>query len=300
MLYGRITGLVFSLFLPAFYRHVARNWGGIGILYLILLLTLAWIPSLVNFHLWLRKIAEEDFPKVAKDWPDISIKNGKVTSPVPQPLEIKDENGIVFFVLDTTGKINNLDQTKAMFLLTETKFFQRDQLNNIQIHDLTTFPDFDVTKERLQEWVDTGATWAAVCVYPFCLFGSMIRAIILMLLASIAGLIFNAAFNAKVTYGGLLRFAAVGMTLSVYIDTGVDIAHLCGQTNINLPPFPLWFLIALALTSAYVGFGCFVSVPKLVDIDYDRESDDDWRRPRHADAKDDGYRDDGGFKAGEP
>ena len=206
-----------------------------------------------------------------------------------------------FFVLDTTGKINNLDQTKAMFLLTETKFFQRDQMNNIQIHDLSTFPDFDLTKERLQEWVDTGATWAAVCFYPFCLFGSMIRAIIIMLLASIAGLIFNSAFNAKVTYGGLLRFAAVGMTLSAYLATAVDIVHLCGQTNINLPPFPLWFFIDLALTIAYVGFGCFVSVPRLVDIDYDRESDDDWRRPRPADAKDDGYTaDDSGFKAGEP
>ena len=96
MLYGRITGLVFSLFLPAFYRHVARNWGGIGLLYLILLFTLTWIPSLVDVHLKLRKVAQEDFPKVAKDWPDISIKNGKVSSPVPQPLEIKDEHGTVF------------------------------------------------------------------------------------------------------------------------------------------------------------------------------------------------------------
>jgi hypothetical protein len=300
MLYGRITGLVFSLFLPAFYRHVARNWGGIGLLYLVLLFTLTWIPSLIDVHLKLRKVAQEDFPKVAKDWPDISIKNGKVSSPVPQPLEIKDEHGTVFFVLDTTGKINNLDQTKAMFLLTETKFFQRDQMNNIQIHDLSTFPDFDLTKDRVQEWVDTFATWAAAFFYPFCLFGSMIRAIILMLLASTAGLIFNAAFNAKVTYGGLLRFAAVGMTLSVYIATAVDIAHLCGQTNVNLPPFPLWFFIALALTIAYVGFGCFVSVPKLVDVDYDRE-DDDWRKTRHPEDEDDGYKtDEGGFKSGMP
>src|SRR5580700_7892349 len=106
---GRIAGLVLSLFLPAFYRHVARNWGGIGILYLLLLFTLTWIPSLVKVHLGARKFADEDFPKFANKLPDISIKNGKISSPVEQPLEIPDDVGNVVFVLDTTGKINNLD-----------------------------------------------------------------------------------------------------------------------------------------------------------------------------------------------
>jgi hypothetical protein len=291
MRFGRFAGLVLSLFLPAFYRHVARNWGGIGILYLLLLFTLTWIPPLVQVHLGLRKFANEDFPKFADNLPDIAIKNGKITSPVAQPLEIKDERGNVVFVLDTTGKINNLDQTVAMFLLTETKFHQRDQLNNIQIHDLSTFPDFDFTKERVQGWVDAVTTWAAVCFFPFVLFGSMIRALIIMLLASLAGLVFNSAFNARVTYGGLLRFGAVGMTLSVYLDTGLGLAGI---------HVPFWFFIALALTIVFVAFGTFVSVPKLVDVEVDGDFDD-WRPSRQAE---DDYgehpADDGGFKSGMP
>jgi len=293
MRFGRFAGLVLSLFLPAFYRHVARNWGGIGILYLLLLFTLTWIPSLVQIHLAARKFAEEDFPKFADKLPDISIKNGKISSPVAQPLEIKDERGNVVFVLDTTGKINNLDQTPAMFLLTETKFHQRDQLNNIQIHDLGPFPDFDFTKEWVQGWVDAITTWAAVSFFPFVMIGSMIRALILMLLASLAGLIFNSAFSARVTYGGLLRFGAVGMTLSVYLDTGLGLAGI-------RVPFPFWFFIALALTIAYVGFGTFVSVPKLVDVDVDRDFDD-WRPSRQVEDDYGGHQaDDGGFKSGMP
>lgn len=300
MLYGRITGLVFSLFLPAFYRHVARSWGGIGILYLLLLFTLTWIPWLVKVHLGAQKFAQEDFPKFAKDVPDISIKNGKVTSTVPQPYEIKDERGNLVFVLDTTGKINNIDQTKALFLLTETKFWQRDPNNGqIQIHDIAqmNFPDFDFDAAWLQEKVDLICTWLAVCLFPFCLFGSMFRALIIMLLASIAGLIFNAAFNAKVTYGGLLRFGAVGMTLSVYISTGLELA------GINVP---FWFFIALLLTIVYVGFGTFVSVPKLADVHLDDdEHDDDWRRRDRESGRDlpreDGFpADDGSFKAERP
>jgi hypothetical protein len=297
MLYGRFTGLVFSLFLPAFYRHVARNWGGIGLLYLLLLFTLAWIPRLVMVHRAATKFADEDFPKFAKEVPEINFRNGKVSSPVPQPFEIKDERGNVVFVLDTTGKINNIEQTKAMFLVTETKIWQRDpQSGQIQIHDLNQMqlPDFDLTAEWLQEKASSLCAWAALVCYPFCMIGSLIRALIIMLLASIAGLVFNSAFNSKVTYGGLLRFAAVGMTLSVYISIGTGLADI---------DVPFWFFIALGITCCYVGFGCFVSVPKLVDLDYDRDEDDeddDWRRPRHADAKDDGYTDDGGFKAGQP
>jgi hypothetical protein len=292
MRYGRVAGLVLSLFLPAFYRHVARNWGGIGLLYLLLLFTVTWIPALIKIHVGIQKFAQEDFPKFAKDLPEIIIKNGKVSSPVAQPYEIKDEGGKLIFVLDTTGKINNLDQTNAMFLLTQTKLHQRDEFNNIQIHDLTQFPDFDFTKERLQGWVDAFATWAALGLYPLFMIGSMIRALVLMLLASLAGLIFNAVFNAHVSYGGLLRMAAVGMTLSVYIDMGLGLAGI---------HVPFWFFIALCLTIAYVGFGTFASVPEVAPVDYNPDSDD-WRPSRRAEADyDDGYRtDDGGFKSGTP
>jgi hypothetical protein len=295
-MYGRFTGLVLSLFLPAFYRHVARNWGGIGILYLLLLFTLTWIPALVKIHLGVTKFAQEDFPPIAKKVPDFSIKNGKLSSPVPQPFEIPDERGNPILVLDTTGKINNIEQTKAMFLITETKIWQRDpQTGQIQIHDLTQMQlgDFDFTADKLQDWIDIGATWLAVSLFPFCLFGSMIRALILMLFASIAGLIFNAAFNARVTYGGLLRFAAVGMTLSVYIDTGLGLAGIT---------VPFWFLIALALTVGYVGFGTFVSIPppmEETDFDDDREPRKS-RRGRHPEDDDDGYGDEGGYGGRKP
>jgi hypothetical protein len=94
-----------------------------------------------------------------------------------------------------------------------------------------------------------------------------------------------------VTYGGLLRFGAVGMTLSVYLDTGLGLAGI---------RVPFWFFIALALTIAYVGFGTFVSVPKLVDVEVDRDFDD-WRPSRQPeDDYGENQADDGGFKSGRP
>jgi hypothetical protein len=258
MRFGRFSGLVLSLFLPAFYRDVARNWGGIGLLYLILLFTLAWIPSLVKAQLGFRKFASDEFPKIAEKLPDITIKNGRVSSKVEQPYEIKDDNGVVVFVLDTTGKINNLDQTKAMILVTETKMHQRDQ-GKIQIHDLAQFPDFEFSAKVVQGWIDFIGTWLAVMIYPFAVFGSLVRALVIMFMAALFGLIVNNAANARVTFGGLLRMAAVGMTLSVYVSVGLELAEI---------QVPFWFFIALASTIAYVALGTIVSVPPPMDLKY--------------------------------
>ena len=269
MRFGRFAGLLLSLFLPAFYRDVARNWGGIGFLYLLLLFTLTWIPVLAKMQLVFQKSVREELPKVANKLPDITIKAGKVSSPVAQPFEIKDEQGKTVFVLDTTGKINTLDQTPAMILITENKLHSRDQ-QKIQIHDLSQFPDFEFTADWVKSWVDFLGAWLGVGLFPFVMIGSLIRALIIMMIASLAGLIFNAIFSANGSYAGLLRFAAVGMTLSVYIDTGLMLADF---------PIPFWFLIALALTTAYVAFGTAVSAqPIVMDAD-DRMDREEWRRP---------------------
>jgi len=276
MLYGRITGLVLSLFLPAFYRHVARHWGGIGLLYLFLLFTLTWIPTLIKTQMSFNEFVQAEFPKVAPKLPPITIKGGKVSSPVPQPLEIKDDNGNVVFVLDTTGHINSLDQTPAIMLVTETKLHMRNQ-QKIEIHDLAQFPDFEFTADFVQGWLDFIGTWLAVSFYPFCMFGSLIRALVIMFIAAIIGLIVDSGMQTRITFAGLLRMAAVGITLSVYLDTGL------GFTDIKIP---FWFFIAAGLTSIYVVFGVWATGPPPSfkrakdDFDDDRDEDDDYRSRR--------------------
>src|SRR5438105_294711 len=99
--YGHFQGLVLALGLPAFYRDVARNWGGIGFLYLMLLFTLTWIPVLVKWQIGFGHFVHETLAKEAKEFPEVSIKGGKISSPVPQPYTYNDpQTGKVVFVLD--------------------------------------------------------------------------------------------------------------------------------------------------------------------------------------------------------
>src|SRR5436190_20184491 len=258
--YGVFHGLLLSLFSPAYYRAVARHWGGMGFVYLLLMLFVTWVPILVHWQTSLNRKIRNDFPEVVKDFPKITIQNGKVSSPIEQPYIVKDPaNGQVLFVLDTTGEIDNLDKTPAPVLLTETQLHFRDQNNpnNRQILNvIDILPDVEISKEVLQEWLASIANWFAVALFPFAMVGSLIRALIVMLLAGVAGLVFRPIVNPDISYGALVRLAAMGLTLSTYIDTGMELA----DRDI---PFPFWFFITVALTSLYVVFGARASAPSL-------------------------------------
>ncbi len=251
--YGVFQGLVLSLFSPAYYRDVARNWGGIGLLYLLLLLLLTWTGVLYKTHVDFDHFVQNKLPDVLKDMPDIFIKKGKVSSAVEQPFTVADpKTGQVVFVLDTTGKINSLNDTPAQFLLTETQLHMRDQQQNQQPIDMgklnEVFGDIAITKEKAQELVTSVGNWTGMISFPFLIVGSLIRALIVILIAGLIGLGFRSTVHSDLSYGSLMRLAAMGMTLPIYLDTAAMLAGI-------LTPVFFWFLITVAITSLYVIFG---------------------------------------------
>ena len=131
---------------------------------------------------------------------------------------------------------------------------QRDPVRGgFRSPDLSQIPwDIDFSADVVQDWIDIIGTWMGVALYPIMMIGSLVRALFIMLIASVLGLIFNAAFNAKVSYARLLRFGTVGLTLSVYVDTGLMLAGIS---------VPFRFFIALGVTCIYVGYGTAVWAP---------------------------------------
>ncbi len=246
--YGRIQGLALSLSSGPFYRDVARNWGGIGMLYLLLLFALTWIPVLVKIQIGVNQYVHDELPKELKDFPTITIQGGKASSPAPQPFEIKDpQSGKAMFVMDTTGKITSLEQTPAMYLLTETKLYMRSE-NKVEVYDLSRAPDIAISKEWIQSRFDAFAPWFAAVAFPLVMIGSIVRAMVMILIGGAIGMVFNNSNRAGLGFDALLRLAAVGMTLSVYVDTVLELAGVA-------VPFWFWFLIAAAMTTGYVAFG---------------------------------------------
>lgn len=249
--FGVISGLVLSLFHPGFYRDVARNWGGIGFVYLLLLFTLTWIPVLWKWQTDFTKVVQTDLPKAIKDVPEISVKNGKAFSTAPQPYIINDsDNNTPVIIFDTTGQIKNLDNSPAVILVTENELIIKDK-NQVQTHKLSdfnaAFGDVELSKEMIQDKADAIARWLGTALFLPAMAGSLIRALILMLAAGVVGLIFKSSVNPRISFGSLVRMAAMGMTLPTYLLTAAM------MTDFPVPG--MWFFISLAITSAYVVLG---------------------------------------------
>ena len=242
--YSRIRALVLSLFSPDLYRDVAANWRGVGFLYLLLLLALTWIPVMYKGHVGFKEFSQTEFPNMIRDFPPITITKGVVSSPAPQPYYMREtESGKTFFILDTTGQVTELPPgDDPMILLTKTEVFIRNQ-RETKIVELKKDLDFYVDREKLQGWMDWVAGKFGFIFYLPVLIGSLIFRMITTLMYAVVGLVFNAMYKKNLSFGALMRLAAVSTSAVIYIDTVFDI------TGKHIPH---WNLLGFALTCVYV------------------------------------------------
>src|ERR1700722_11290978 len=97
--------IIFSFFSRGLYSEVAGRWSGTGFSFLFLILVVLSVPAAIH----LQSAVSELLPGVTAEIPDFKITNGEFSSPVAQPYRV-DFSPTAALVIDTTGKINQLDQ----------------------------------------------------------------------------------------------------------------------------------------------------------------------------------------------
>lgn len=236
-----------ALFASDLYRDVARNWRGIGLRLLFLVLLISWIATGIKLHRSFKHFANDEFPKVVQDLPPVTIQDGVVSSPVDQPYWIQDrQTHKTFAVIDTTGTITSLDDADgAVVLLTENKLHYRDNNNagQTKIQDLSNIKHFYVDRPIVTSWVTWGAKWSAWVLIPIALVFSFIYRLIQGLIYAAIGMIWNSTFNAQLSYAALMRLSFVAVTPVILIDTALSLA------NVNVPA---WSLICLVIAMVYL------------------------------------------------
>ena len=182
------------------------------------------------------------------------IRTWQQQVPVPQPYYIRDpESGKPFFILDTTGQTTALPPgNDPVILLTKTQLMIRDQ-RQTRITELKDMPDFYVDRARLEGWMDWIAGKFAYFFFPLGLIFSFIFRMFTTLIYALVGLIFNAVFNNNLSFGALMRLAAVATSPVIYINT---IFWMIGHE------IPLWILLGFALTCVYVAFAVKWAEPR--------------------------------------
>ena len=240
--YSMLQPLYLSFFSRELYRDVRKNWTGTGFLYLLILLSLTWLPVMVKLHVELSKYIRQEAPKYIGQVPTITIHHGEVSIDKPAPYWINNpDTSKPVLVIDPSGSITSLEQTGAMALLTKNKFMLH-QTNRAEtrIYDLAKIDDLTIDRDIVSYWVEVFRKYFATIAYPFALAASFTYRVLQMLLYAAIGLLFAKMLKAELDYPTLLRLASISITPVVLLSTLLLI------TGIHVPAFPLLcFVIAM-------------------------------------------------------
>lgn len=212
--------LILSFFSKSFYQDVGRNWKGTGLFYLFILLALCWIVIMHKVHMSISNFVKNDAPAIISQFPEITIHHGKVSVDAPQPHIIIDpESGKPFMIIDTTGQITSLEDTKAGILLTGTNLIVERNARETRIISLADINDFVINQDKIYDWVNSIKGWFAIVAFPFALMGSFIYRIVQVLIYAVVGLVLVKITKSELNYQALMRLSVMSITPVIILNT---------------------------------------------------------------------------------
>jgi hypothetical protein len=249
--YSIFHPLVLSFFSKSLYRDVGKHWRGTGLLYLLVVLALVWIPTMIKGQLEMSKWVEGDSKEITKQIPAITISKGQVSTDVPMPYFIKDpKSGATIAIIDTTGQYQTLENTDAKFLLTKSKLIMSKSTMETQTYDLSNVQSFYLDRARVEGWLVTVSRWFGPVLYPLALIFSFIFRAIQILIYALIGLLFAQMLHAKLDYKTLMRLAAISITPVLMLDLLFEFVPV---------RIPGWWLLGIVIALGYLFFAVKVN-----------------------------------------
>ncbi|MDB5172601.1 MAG: hypothetical protein JWN51_1374, partial [Phycisphaerales bacterium] len=244
--FGAFSALVLSFFSPGLYRDVARRWRGFGFWYLVMLMFLTAIPIAVKAHYSFQKFVKDEATPLFQTFPDISMANGKVSIAEEEPYLWRDlKTGQVILYVDTTDAFDLPEGRNAAMRLGKSTIAMKQANGQTQTNDLTPLQPFHVNKATAQNALDRFAPVAGPVVFGVVFIFPVIGHLIQILIYAVIGLLICLMFNAQLSFGALMRLAAVAITPAILLSTGLSMA------GVSLPAEGLIFFV---IEMAFLGF----------------------------------------------
>jgi hypothetical protein len=249
--YSIFHPLVLSFFSKSLYRDVGKNWRGTGLLYLLIVLALVWIPTIIKGQLAASAWINGDSKEVTKQIPPITITKGQVSTDVPMPHFIKDpKTGADIAIIDTTGKYDNLDNSDAKLLLTKSKLIVRRNETRSETYDISGVQSFYLDHTKVEGWLALGKTWFIPVLYPLAFLFSFIFRAVQILIYAVVGLAFAKILNANLDFKTLMRLSAIAITPVLVLNLIFEFVP--GR-------IPWWGLLGVIVALAYLFFAVKVN-----------------------------------------
>ena len=216
--FGRLQALWLSFYSRDLYREAARRWKGIGVLYLLLLLALTWLPSPVRWFAGLRLFAAGQGSEIVAQLPVITIEGGVMTADPPGPhvIPLDDVTLIIDDSVDTVP--SDLDGQTAV--LTRREFgMTKPRSNERRVWELGPELNMVIAPDDVAGFLGSLSYWVPPLGYFFCVAGSLIFRTLQVLLYGAIGLMLAGRWRAGLDYSALVRLSALAITPVVILRT---------------------------------------------------------------------------------
>jgi hypothetical protein len=234
--------MALTSFSPDVWRDAARNWRGIGLLYMLVLLIITWSVVMVRGYNSYAHFVKAEAPQLVDQIPAVTITNGVVSIDKPEPCIITDpQTHKPLVIFDTTGATTEPPRSSPSVLVTRSKMLSRRH-GLVQEHDLSRVKSFYLDKHRVNGWLMSFKSWFIPLLLPLMVIFSLIGRLILMLITAGIGMGLAAMMGASISYAAMLRLSALAMTPTMLLSTFLTAA--------GLPDF--WNFIGIAVVLIYL------------------------------------------------
>lgn len=212
------------------YVDVGKRWHGLGLRYLLMILAICSLPLGVKLSFFLNQSLENQILEPLKQLPTLYIQNGIVYFDKPMPYFIKDNEGKIVLIVDTTGQINRIDSTypDVNVLLTKDSVSYRIPTPEIFNFNLQSQSQNTVTEQHFdkdvnlvfngKKIVSDNTVWALkvisqLLVYPMLVVTLYSLLVVFFLSLALLGQVFSRIFfSFKIYYACASRLLIVSST----------------------------------------------------------------------------------------
>ncbi len=245
--YGCFQAIIKSFYSRDLYRDVVANWNVGVILYILLVLSICWVLLAVQIQRVVNVHYEEFSTKFYPQIPEMTIKNGELTTPEKRPYLIKDpKKDAVVAIIDTSGKYQTLDKSSAEILVTKHAIFYQNKSKLGRSHEFDSDLNLEIKPVQLESKLKIIFNWMWILVFPVFILVSFTYRIVQSALYAIIGEIFAHILKIPLTYGEIFKISIFAITPAIIIGTLLD------WFSISFPHMWLFYFI---LSMGYLWFG---------------------------------------------
>ncbi|NJD57460.1 MAG: DUF1189 domain-containing protein [Nitrospirae bacterium] len=244
--------LYLSFFSRPLYQDIRRNWKGLGLPYLLLILMFFWVPEMMNINNSISEYIADEAPSFVDQIPVITITKGKASMKEPVPFYIMDrKKNIPFAIIDTSGETVSLEKTPAMVLLMQDRLVIRQDKDSKETRSFSfaDIGDITVTPKLVYNWLEVFSDISVIVLFPFALLISFAYHVLQAVLLAFLGNSFAKYFNVRLDFRTLFRLSAVAFTPAIMLEA----VH--AVLNID---YPYSSFFSFLITSGYLLYavGC--------------------------------------------